>query len=412
MRRVHLYAILAAVSLLPQALAASRLFSWLAARPQALASLRFALPLLIALLNLPLVSELSRRRASPLLRALAAPLYPFFTAWWLGSLFLALLSLAALPVLWLSRLLGADARGLPAWLQLLPFLFSTYGAFLGSSLLRHDRVRVPIALMPRELRGLKILQLSDLHSGRHVSARRLTRIARRAARLKPDLVVVTGDIVHDQTGYAAQAARALGSIKPRLGVYACLGNHDFWAGADAVEAALEKEGVIVLRNRGLLVAPSLWLCGVDDPWSGQLDLPAALAGKPRGAVTLLLSHQPNTWPLARKLGVELQLSGHTHGGQIAATWLHRSLSLARLITPFVAGLYRKGPHLLYVNRGAGSVVPMVRLGARPELTEIAFVDARALRGTGQAEQGAGREELPGVQEAEDELAALGSRSPG
>jgi len=91
--------------------------------------------------------------------------------------------------------------------------------------------------------------------------------------------------------------------------------------------------------------------------------------------TVLLSHQPNTWRRAQDLGVHLQLSGHTHGGQLALLWLHRSLSLARLITPFVAGLYRAGRSYLYVNRGAGSVMPMVRLGARLEVTELTLVPA-------------------------------------
>ena len=114
---------------------------------------------------------------------------------------------------------------------------------------------------------------------------------------------------------------------------------------------------------------------MDDPWSGRFDLRAALKGRPEGAATVLLSHQPNTWRRAQDLGVELQLSGHTHGGQVALLWLHRSLSLARLITPFVAGLYRAGRSYLYVNRGAGSVMPMVRLGARPEVTELTLVPA-------------------------------------
>jgi hypothetical protein len=114
---------------------------------------------------------------------------------------------------------------------------------------------------------------------------------------------------------------------------------------------------------------------VDDPWSGRFDLRAALRGRPEGAATVLLSHQPNTWRRAQELGIELQLSGHTHGGQLALLWLHRSLSLARLITPFVAGLYRVGRSYLYVNRGAGSVMPMVRLGARPEVTELTLVPA-------------------------------------
>jgi predicted MPP superfamily phosphohydrolase len=114
---------------------------------------------------------------------------------------------------------------------------------------------------------------------------------------------------------------------------------------------------------------------VDDPWNGRFDLRAALRGRPEGMATVLLSHQPNTWRRAQELGVELQLSGHTHGGQVALLWLHRSLSLARLITPFVAGLYRAGRSYLYVNRGAGSVMPMVRLGARPEVTELTLVPA-------------------------------------
>jgi predicted MPP superfamily phosphohydrolase len=93
---------------------------------------------------------------------------------------------------------------------------------------------------------------------------------------------------------------------------------------------------------------------------------------------VLLSHQPNTWPRAQELGVQLQLSGHTHGGQLALLWLHRSLSLARLVTPFVAGLYRAGASYLYVNRGAGSVMPMVRIGARPEVTEVTLTASTEL----------------------------------
>ena len=117
------------------------------------------------------------------------------------------------------------------------------------------------------------------------------------------------------------------------------------------------------------------MCGVDDPWSGRFDLGAALRDRPEGAATVLLSHQPNTWPVAQRAGVQLQLSGHTHGGQVAMLWLHRSLSLARFITPFVAGLYRAGTSFLYVNRGAGTVMPMIRIGARPEVTELVLVPA-------------------------------------
>jgi len=265
---------------------------------------------------------------------------------------------------------------MPVWLALVPYAMALYGTSFGARVLRRERVTIPVAGLPAGWRGARIVQLSDLHSGRHITRQRLEAIARRAARLKPDLVVVTGDIVHNSPAFAPQAAEAIASIPTKHGVFACLGNHDFWAGADAVDRELERAGVRVLRNDGVLLdrgGDGLWLCGVDDVWSGRFDLRAALRGRPEGTATVLLAHQPNTWPLAQELGVQLQLSGHTHGGQVALLWLHRSLSLARFITPFVAGLYRAGRSYLYVNRGAGSVMPMVRLGARPEVTELTLM---------------------------------------
>lgn len=383
MRRVRFYLLLVAGMLLPQGLAASHLSAWARAHPDArVQAAGWSLPSLLLLLNLPMAIEAVRRKRSSILpAALTGLVLQVWTAWWLGSFFFALTLAVWAPAAALVGLLrGGPSADLPTWLAVAPFLFSTYGALVGSSLMRRESVRVPVAGLPEALRGLRIVQLSDLHAGRHVSRHRLRRIAKRAARLVPDLVVVTGDHVHNSPAFARQAAEAIASIPAPLGHYACLGNHDFWAGADAVERELTRAGVQVLRNRGVRLvrgAGELWLCGVDDPWSDRFDLGAALRGRPEGAATVLLSHQPNTWPLAQKAGVELQLSGHTHGGQVALLWLHRSLSLARLITPFVAGLYRAGGSFLYVNRGAGSIVPMVRLGARPEVTELTLIDADA-----------------------------------
>jgi len=296
-----------------------------------------------------------------------------WTAFWLGSVFYAILLF-----FWGIGSLFAKPGPMPVWLALSPFALAAYGTLFGARVLRRERVEVPVAGLPRGWWGARIVQLSDLHSGRHVTAQRLRGIARRAARLSPDLLVVTGDIVHNSHAFARQAAEAIGAVKAPFGTFAILGNHDFWAGADAVERALEDAGVQVLRNRGVALrrgGDDLWLCGVDDPWSGRFDLAAALRDRPEGAATVLLSHQPNTWPLAQRAGVQLQLSGHTHGGQVALLWLHRSLSLARFITPFVAGLYRAGTSFLYVNRGAGTVMPMIRIGARPEVTELVLVPA-------------------------------------
>jgi predicted MPP superfamily phosphohydrolase len=374
MRRFRFFIFLLCLTLLPQVLAASHLSAWLASRTDPrLASLAPVVPLVLALVNLPLAIELLRRtRRLAVPRVLAAFLQVPWTVFWLGSVLYAC-TLAG----WGLFTLGSGAP-MPAWLALAPFGLSLYGALFGSRRLRRERVTVPVAGLPPGWQGARIVQLSDLHAGRHMTAPRLRRIARRAAALEPDVLVVTGDLVHNSPEFARLAAEAIAQVPTRLGTFACLGNHDFYAGADLVARELEKAGVPVLRNRGLLLqrgGDGLWLCGVDDVWSTRFDLQAALSGKPDGVASVLLSHQPNTWPLAQRAGVHLQLSGHTHGGQLALLWLHRSLSLARFVTPFVAGLYRQGSSYLYVNRGAGSVMPLVRLGARPEVTEITLVPA-------------------------------------
>jgi len=374
MRRARFYILVLGLTLLPQVVAASDLVGWLAANDQL--ALGLSVPGVLLALNLPMLAEILRRKKKARLpRFIAASLQTPWTVWWLGSLFYALLR-----AFWTIVHLGPAP--IPLALAAAPFALSLYGTLFGARVLRREKVTIPVAGLPEGWRGARIVQLSDLHAGRHVTRERLQAIARRAARLDPDVLVVTGDIVHNSPAFARQAAEAIASIPTKHGAFACLGNHDFWAGPDAVERELEKAGVSVLRNRGLRLerfGDGLWLCGVDDPWNGRFDLRAALRGRPEGAATVLLSHQPNTWRRAQELGVELQLSGHTHGGQVALLWLHRSLSLARLITPFVAGLYRAGRSYLYVNRGAGSVMPMVRLGARPEVTELTLVPAEGPR---------------------------------
>jgi predicted MPP superfamily phosphohydrolase len=370
MRRARFYILVLALTLLPQLLAAGHLVTWLAGQGQL--ALGLSVPGMLLFLNLPMLAEILRRKKSARLpRWMAASVQTPWTVWWLGSIFYALLLGG-----WTLAHLGPAP--MPAWVALIPFAFAVYGSLFGARVLRRERVTVPVVGLPAGWRGARIVQLSDLHAGRHVTRERLLGIAKRAARLKPDILVVTGDIVHNSPAFARQAAEAIASIPAKYGTFACLGNHDFWAGPDAVDQELQRAGVQVLRNRGVVLTrggEQLWLCGVDDPWNGRCDIPAALRGRPKDAATVLLSHQPNTWPRAQELGVALQLSGHTHGGQIALLWLHRSLSLARFITPFVAGLYRAGSSYLYVNRGAGSVMPVFRLGARPEVTELTLVPA-------------------------------------
>ena len=193
---------------------------------------------------------------------------------------------------------------------------------------------------------------------------------------RPDLIVVTGDLVDVDAAFAAPVAARLAALPSRDGITAILGNHDYYAGADAVAAALRAAGITVLVNEGRRIraadAGGFALLGVDDLFAmrrgraGPL-LGQALATVPSELPRILLSHQPVTvddWAGE----VALQLSGHTHGGQI-----NPGFSPAALMMKYVAGAYAVGGTTLYVNRGFGTVGAPVRVGAPPEVTRIVLV---------------------------------------
>lgn len=230
--------------------------------------------------------------------------------------------------------------------------------------------------------GLKIVHLTDVHCGPFTPPQLVQRWVARANALHPDLMVVTGDLITSGSDYIEVMAAALSQLKAPLGVFACLGNHDYF-GTTGVGPALQRRGVIVLANQGVTLRKSgenIFLAGVDDNWSGRDDLDAALKDRPSNTATVLLAHDPNMFPRSAAANVDLTLSGHTHGGQFAVPWLVRRFNLAQTMTPFSSGIYRQGTSALYVNHGLGTSGPPIRLGARPELALItltARVDARA-----------------------------------
>jgi predicted MPP superfamily phosphohydrolase len=261
----------------------------------------------------------------------------------------------------------------------LPFGMTAYGGVFGQLWTRIEAGALELPGLGPELAGLRVVQISDIHAGGMVGSRRLKRIARRVTELKPDLVVVTGDMVNASPHEAELIAPLLGALQAPLGVWACMGNHDYFVDGDAVAASLERAGVRVLRNRGEIIrrgASAFWLAGVDDTWTGRDDMEAALAGKPEGMPVLLMAHDPKLWPEAVQRRVNVTLSGHTHGGQFGLVKLHPSLSLARLITPFTAGRFEKDGSVLHVSRGTANTLP-IRLGAPTEIGLFELVDVTA-----------------------------------
>jgi hypothetical protein len=215
----------------------------------------------------------------------------------------------------------------------------------------------------------RIAFLSDVHAGHFMGREDLLALAGRIARQAPDLICIGGDLINHHERELALAAPALRRLSAPLGVFAVPGNHDYTE-SGRIEPwcrHLEDLGVRVLLNRGLRLrhgGHDFWLCGVDDLTEGEPRLADALAGRRAGEPAVLLSHHPDLFLEASARGVDLQLSGHTHGGQIRLLgWapLHHSRH------GYVSGLYSRGEARLFVGRGAGVTALPLRIGTRGEL---------------------------------------------
>jgi hypothetical protein len=235
------------------------------------------------------------------------------------------------------------------------------------------RKTVAIPGLPPAFDNYRVVHLSDVHCGPWTPAARVRRWVEQINALGPDLVAVTGDLITTGSDYVPAVSLALGGLRARDGVFACMGNHDYFTDGEAFAGALQRAGLTVLRNRGQSIQRAgdrIFVAGVDDTWSKRDDLPAALGDRPEQTPTVLLAHDPLLFPEAAAAGVELTLSGHTHGGQFAVPGLHRRLNLARLASPFTVGLYRAGDSILHVSRGAGTTGPPIRLGAPAEISVL------------------------------------------
>jgi predicted MPP superfamily phosphohydrolase len=246
-----------------------------------------------------------------------------------------------------------------------------------------DEVPVRLERLPPALSGFTIAQISDLHVGPTIGDREVRRVVEQLNGLRPDLVAITGDLVDGTPAELGRVVAQLGRLQARHGVVFVTGNHEYYSGVTAWITFLRQLGVQVLRNERLVMGDpgpggaTFDLAGVDD-WSARgfggghgLDLGRALAGRDPERSLVLLAHQPREQAVAEavRAGVELQLSGHTHGGQIFP------FSLAvRLAYPYVKGLYRREEDgragQVYVNRGAGYWGPPMRLGSPPEIAKL------------------------------------------
>lgn len=233
--------------------------------------------------------------------------------------------------------------------------------------IEHERIQ--LARLPRAFDGFRVVQLSDIHHGPFSSTEQIERAVETANRLQPDIIALTGDYISKERHYAAPCAEMMGRLKAKYGVYAVLGNHDHWVDAPLLTDLFRAEGITVLINEGMRFekdGAAFWLAGVDDTMVGLEDISLALAGSREDEMKLLLAHNPILLRRAARASVDLVLSGHTHGGQVAIRGERNTLRGAR--KRLLKGIGRLGNTQIYVNRGLGTVVLPIRYGCPPEIS--------------------------------------------
>jgi predicted MPP superfamily phosphohydrolase len=347
-----------------------------------------SIALALAAVSIPTSLFLRRSAASAVSEWLVWPAYV-----WLGTMFLIFMTLLGIDVvragLWLIRRgIGGGPAGVnlerrQMFARWLAAGAGAVAAGLGLTAIRSargpvlvHRVEIPLARLAPEHDGITVVQLTDIHVGPTIGRRQIEELVASTNALDPDVVAITGDLVDGGVAELRDAIAPLRGLRARHGVFFVTGNHEYFSGAQQWVDELTRLGIRVLRNERVVIgthSTAFELAGVDDRSAARFaaelghgeDLGKALRGWDRKSPVVLLAHQPRTVLDAAKFGVDLQVSGHTHGGQI---WPFGAL--VRLQQQFLAGLDRHRDTFIFVSRGAGYWGPPMRLGAPPEISQL------------------------------------------
>jgi len=332
----------------------------------------------LTLISLPLSRILPR----PLASILAWVIYP-----WMGIALIMFVTFVVTDILWLTLQFIPPNRLPPSPLFLQYYfgvialgitgLLSVFALWKGLASVTVKPLSVRLNRLPASFDGLRIAQITDLHIGPLTGGTWLQKVVDKVNALKPDIIVITGDLVDGSVEDLRHHVAPIADLRARYGIYFITGNHEYYSGVEEWSTYVTQQGIRVLRNERVSISTGLSgesfdLAGVDDWGSRHFpgaspDLSKALAGRDAKKALILLAHQPAAIDEAAAHGVDLQLSGHTHGGQI---WPFNYL--VYLQQPYLQGLYRH-PHTstqIYISPGTGFWGPPMRLGTLAEITHI------------------------------------------
>lgn len=332
---------------------------------------------MLTLIALPISRLLPRKSAS----VLGWIVYP-----WMGIALLMFVIMLATDVIWLCLqfLPGLSAHNPHELQHVLGIIalvamvtLTSFALWWGLRRVSVKPLNITLTKLPKSLDGLRLAQITDLHIGPLIDGHWLRQVVTQVNALNPDLIVITGDLVDGSIDELQPHVAPLGDLEAPLGVYFITGNHEYYSGVEEWCAYIASLGIRVLRNERVSITAgtqgeSFDLAGVDDLHSGHFpgqgpDLAKALVGRDTSKALILLAHQPAAVDEAAAHGVDLQLSGHTHGGQI---WPFKYM--VYLQQPYTEGLHRHRDTAtqIYISPGTGFWGPPMRLGTTAEITLI------------------------------------------
>ncbi len=249
-----------------------------------------------------------------------------------------------------------------------------YSAFIEPYWFDVKKIDIKLPRLPEAFKKFHIVHISDFHLGFHFKARHIAKMADKIQKLNPDMIVFTGDLVnsHRSLKTVIKSIPYLNKIKAPCGKFAILGNHDYLESIDTISELLRKSGFELLINEKKMIKKEndeLYLAGLDDYLRGEADIEKTLNGIPLDRFTLLLAHEPDYFKVSSKFPVDLQLSGHSHGGQVLMP-LFGPIITSKMGRKYHSGLYETENKFLYTNRGMGTTHLPFRFFCRPEITSI------------------------------------------